>query len=186
MHKGHKGSWAKIKLWISKKYPLSDYHTLTGKLGDIIAYYWVFWRILTIVNNVTTRCISEVLLSNWWFCTGQWYLYGPISQISTCTSPISNNAPFCNRNVHICAHFCYKMVQCGTSHPNHASGINLWNPDTKTGRHDSMHIQPSVLYLYRFMPLSHHRASKAGWWLGWQHTSLIWDIRTGVISIKFS
>ena len=36
----------------------------------------------------------------------------PVSQIPQCTSPISHNAPFCNRNVHICAHFCYKMVHC--------------------------------------------------------------------------
>ena len=27
---------------------------------------------------------------------------------------ISHNAPFCSRNVHTCAHFCYKMVHCGT------------------------------------------------------------------------
>ena len=26
---------------------------------------------------------------------------------------ISHNAIFCNRNVHMCAHFCYKMVHCG-------------------------------------------------------------------------
>ena len=26
---------------------------------------------------------------------------------------ISHNVPFCNRNVHTCAHFCYKMVHCG-------------------------------------------------------------------------
>ena len=25
---------------------------------------------------------------------------------------IYHNAPFCNRNVHMCAHFCYKMVHC--------------------------------------------------------------------------
>ena len=25
----------------------------------------------------------------------------------------SHNAPFCNRNVHMCAHFCYKMMHCG-------------------------------------------------------------------------
>ena len=31
------------------------------------------------------------------------------------TSPISCNAPFCNRNVHMCAHFCYKLVHCGIS-----------------------------------------------------------------------
>ena len=27
--------------------------------------------------------------------------------------PISHNAPFCNKNVYMCAHFCYKMVHCG-------------------------------------------------------------------------
>ena len=36
----------------------------------------------------------------------------PISQIPQCTCPISHNAPFCNRYVHTCAHFCYKMVHC--------------------------------------------------------------------------
>ena len=35
------------------------------------------------------------------------------SQIPQCTSPISHNAPFCNRNVHMCAHFCYKMMHYG-------------------------------------------------------------------------
>ena len=33
----------------------------------------------------------------------------PISQIPRFTRQISRNAPFCNRNVHTCAHFCYKM-----------------------------------------------------------------------------
>ena len=36
-----------------------------------------------------------------------------ITQIPQCTNPISHNAPLCNKNVHICAHFCYKMVHCG-------------------------------------------------------------------------
>ena len=30
----------------------------------------------------------------------------------TMHQPFFHNAPFCNRNVHICAHFCYKMVDC--------------------------------------------------------------------------
>ena len=30
-----------------------------------------------------------------------------VAQIPRCASPISHNAPFCNRNVHMCAHFCY-------------------------------------------------------------------------------
>ena len=38
----------------------------------------------------------------------------PVTKIPQCTSPISYNAPFCNRNVHKYAHFCYKMVHCGT------------------------------------------------------------------------
>ena len=35
------------------------------------------------------------------------------AQIPQCTSFMSHNAPFCNRNVHTCAHFCYKTVHCG-------------------------------------------------------------------------
>ena len=37
----------------------------------------------------------------------------PVTQIPQCTSPVSHNAPFCDRNVHMYAHFCYKMVHCG-------------------------------------------------------------------------
>ena len=40
----------------------------------------------------------------------------PISQIPECICAISHNAPFCNRNVHTCAHFCYKMLHCGIWH----------------------------------------------------------------------
>ena len=36
------------------------------------------------------------------------------SQISQCNSPIPYNAPLCNRNVHMCAHFCYIMMHRGT------------------------------------------------------------------------
>ena len=37
----------------------------------------------------------------------------PVAYIPQRASPISHNAPFCNRNVHTCAHLCYKMVYCG-------------------------------------------------------------------------
>ena len=36
------------------------------------------------------------------------------SQIPQCICPISHNAPFYKRNVHMCAHFSHKMVHCGT------------------------------------------------------------------------
>ena len=42
-----------------------------------------------------------------------WYCNMPISQIPQCTRQIFHNGPFCNRNVHTCAHFCYKMVHFG-------------------------------------------------------------------------
>ena len=36
-----------------------------------------------------------------------------VARIPYYTSPISHNAPFCNRNVYLlCAHFCLKMVHC--------------------------------------------------------------------------
>ena len=35
------------------------------------------------------------------------------SQIPQCIRLLSHNAPLCNRNVHICAHFCYNVVHCG-------------------------------------------------------------------------
>ena len=53
--------------------------------------------------------------------------HAPVSGIISClsvwlwwtylTNPtihqISHDAPFCNRNVHTCAHFCYKVMHCG-------------------------------------------------------------------------
>ena len=50
-----------------------------------------------------------------WLHIADYRLYiETLSQIPQWTSPISHNAPFCNKNVHTCAHFCYKMVHCGT------------------------------------------------------------------------
>ena len=40
------------------------------------------------------------------------FLHRFVAQIPECTSPISHNTPFCIRNVHVCGHFCYKILQC--------------------------------------------------------------------------
>ena len=37
----------------------------------------------------------------------------PISQIPQCLGQTSHDAPFCNRNVHTCTHFCYIMANWG-------------------------------------------------------------------------
>ena len=39
--------------------------------------------------------------------------YRSVSQILQCIRQISHNAPLCNRNVHMCARFCYNVVHCG-------------------------------------------------------------------------
>ena len=36
-----------------------------------------------------------------------------ISQVMQCIRQNIQNVPVCNRNVHTCAHFCYKMMHCG-------------------------------------------------------------------------
>ena len=43
------------------------------------------------------------------------FINRPISQIPWCIRQYPT-APFCNRNVHTCAHFCYKIVHCGIWH----------------------------------------------------------------------
>ena len=37
----------------------------------------------------------------------------PFSQMPHHFTQIYHSAPFCSRNVHTCAYFCYKMVRCG-------------------------------------------------------------------------
>ena len=41
------------------------------------------------------------------------YRYKPMLQIPQCITHMSHDAPFCNRNVHTCAHFCYKLCIVG-------------------------------------------------------------------------
>ena len=42
-----------------------------------------------------------------------WGVCRHIPQIPQYIRQIPHNAPFCNRNVHTCVHFWYKMVHCG-------------------------------------------------------------------------
>ena len=42
-----------------------------------------------------------------------WGAYILVAQIPQCTSTTSHNVQFCNTNVHMCAHFCYKRLHCG-------------------------------------------------------------------------
>ena len=76
-------------------------------LGQHSHSYWpIAWRQQAItwssVDFSSMRCRGIHFRVN---CTD--------AQIPENTSHISQNAPFCNRNVHMCAHFCYKMVHSG-------------------------------------------------------------------------
>ena len=66
---------------------------------------WNYQSTVTLICSSIIRYIIHVLRCN-----------RPISQIPQCIRQISHNAPFCNRNVHICAHFCYKMLHYGIWH----------------------------------------------------------------------
>ena len=58
--------------------------------------------------------LSKIIISEMAFITSKGFSCNrPLVQIPQCTSPVSYSAPFCNRNVHICAHFCYRLLHCG-------------------------------------------------------------------------
>ena len=60
-------------------------------------------EIRKMVNTLKNGANRERRLSRNW----------PGTQSPLCPSTISHNAPFCSRNVHICAYFCYHMMHCG-------------------------------------------------------------------------
>ena len=82
----------------SRSNKLTDYHSLKA-VSCLDAN--------SVVTGGTACCRHDNL------CCLQWQQSWPNSQTSQCTSPISHNAPFCNINVRMCAHFCYKMVHYG-------------------------------------------------------------------------
>ena len=59
----------------------------------------------------------------------------PISQIPQCASPISHNAPFCCKNVHMCAHFYYVHISvtkwCIVRYPSYTLW-DLWDGSIAT------------------------------------------------------
>ena len=77
---------------------------------DTLSPRWVTWSRSNGVQNMQHKLIKP-------FASKLTYCINPTTHQSQCTSPITpKNAPFCNKNVHICdicAHFCYKTVHCG-------------------------------------------------------------------------
>ena len=71
----------------------------------------------------------------------------PISQIPQCIRQISHNATFCNRNVHMSAHFCYKNALWGYGTD---AFWDLWNGsiDMCTFVYSFSIIQWNELYVY--------------------------------------
>ena len=68
------------------------------------------------VPGIPSACAAHNFM---YLARGPWSIT-PVAQIPQCTSTISHNVLFCNRNVHMCAHFCYKsalwdihLIYCG-------------------------------------------------------------------------
>ena len=68
----------------------------------------MFWANIVKVHPHVMQWYSEI------FCTIPMVTHHNrhVAHIPECTSLVSHNALFCNGNVHMCAHFCYRMVHC--------------------------------------------------------------------------
>ena len=77
--------------------------------------------------------------------------YRPVAQIPQYNRQTPHNASFRNRNVHMCSHFCHKMVHCGML-------VALWDLCDR-----SINIPSVVLLEFAFRPPS----------LLWWHKSTI-------------
>ena len=66
---------------------LSFLYTEMAQVAEIISH----WKTRTCLSHTVNR---------------------PISEIPQCIGQIYHNAPFCNRNVHTCEHYGYKMMHC--------------------------------------------------------------------------
>ena len=101
-------TWTNIVSWIPRnKYSqiLMEIQTFSFKKTDLEMSSSKGWPLFCLnVLSHKLLLVSPDQLQSW---------YRPMAQIQRCTSPISHNASFCNRNVHMCAHFCYKIVHCG-------------------------------------------------------------------------
>ena len=69
-----------------------------GGDGSIRSDHWIIIIYHHIIMKYTLKIIDSQI---------------SFSQIPQCIGQVSHNAPICNRNVHICAHFCYKMMHYG-------------------------------------------------------------------------
>ena len=80
--------------------------------------YFIHGTVPGILANNSTACTGK--LPCYWLNGQQKQVDGAAAssidplKIPQCTRTICHNAPLCNRNVHMCAHFCYKVVHCGT------------------------------------------------------------------------
>ena len=64
------------------------------------------------LKECTVLCHTRVIQPRWIPVYGM-HAYRHVAQILQCTSTRSHSAPFGNRNVNTCAHFCYKIMHCG-------------------------------------------------------------------------
>ena len=114
---------------------------------------WSFWQLVVqaVMENLikitfrfrewtTTETVSWSLLT-----TGKLFheRVRPDAHIPQWTSPISQDAPFCNKNVHVCAYSCYKILHCGIYLSN-----ALWDLWDGSWEHVSFMVQ-------RYLTTSH-------------------------------
>ena len=125
-----------MPFWLMRNTKTCEYDSNCNKMNitsTIIA------TIVEFYNSKVNHCMQ----------CGHW----PVAQISQCTSSVSHNAPFCYRNVHMCAHFCDKMAHCGIFVWCIVEIVRWhgWNMDHTSNSQNTPHISPSLVSYSAFV-----------------------------------
>ena len=102
-----RGVFRECKVW------LKFYHCNLCAVRAIVLYMTVIYR-----DSIVFRHINETMIWNMEHMQSlrifDLFQQIPLTNPPECIRQISHNAPFCNKNVQVCAHFRYEMVHCGT------------------------------------------------------------------------
>ena len=120
--------------WLTINCLLSDYScsflSLLSDTGDChkinyglhliiyLQHYWVVGKNRDFIVSNYMLCIVSCQLHVIYkilsiLSLGPFSLSRLLTQIPVCFRQISHSAPFCHRNLHVCAHLSYKMAHCG-------------------------------------------------------------------------
>ena len=109
------------KFCVSGKRPIVNHHRDGLSSSFFLASYWIAQSVCERAFHLLKQDIVISPELGWlisssgvmcWLLANQWE-NRLFAQIPQCASFMSHNAPYCNKNVYMCANLCYKMLHCG-------------------------------------------------------------------------